>query len=320
MRMKKVVVICVCLFLCFLAATSLAKKPEECWRLDAPAADGLPKNFRIYLQEGPCAEQDRAAGRPAYIGGWSASGQPAEGEIAPIYSYLLSVTKDIQHVVPMKIYIVDLREEAHAFVNGNAVSKYRRGNQANKGRAKEKILYDEEATFYNLLGTDIEAIPLGKNDTKKFSPFVGRVISVSTEREAAEKAGFIYVRFMATDEEWPRPEIVDEFLDFLRENCANGQGELMHFHCQAGHGRTTSFTMMYDILRLGSKETLEEMAAMHYEMGGTDLLATREGDGIKAQRVNDRAEKIRLFYEFAKEENPLYSDRKWSDWLREKGL
>lgn len=62
------------------------------------------------------------------------------------------------------------------------------------------------------------------------------------------------------------------------------------------------------------------MAAMHYEMGGTNLLATREGDSIKAQRVNDRAEKIRLFYEFAKEADPLNTDIKWSDWLEEKGM
>ena len=159
-------------------------------------------------------------------------------------------------------------------------------------------------------------MPLGRADSAAFEPYTAKVERVSTEGEAATKAGFQYVRFTVTDMNWPQAETVDRFLDFLR-GLPKGQANWFHFHCHAGHGRTTSFMVMYEILR--GTEGLEDIVANQVERGGTNLLALSDDDDYEAELINDRARKVQLFYEFVKETQPLLNNVSWSDWLKAGG-
>lgn len=89
-------------------------------------------------------------------------------------------------------------------------------------------------------------VPLGKTDPKLFGPLTLTITKTQTEEQVVKEAGLRYVRFATTDSSWPEPQTVDRFVEFVRNLPEN---TWLHFHCHAGHGRTTSFVAMYDRMR-----------------------------------------------------------------------
>ena len=276
------------------------------WRQDTVFHSGMPRNFRLCTDAFPETEEELPSREGLDTLMVSASAQPSGGELVPLFNKLQEMSAGAA------VYIVDLRGESHGFVNNRAVSWFIEHNRANIGKSQAQILAEEKATLSVLPETTITALPYGKTDTKLFAAYTGRVISVSTEQEAAEKAGFSYRRFTVMDDEWPQADRVDAFLDFVRS--LKGQRAWLHFHCHAGHGRTTTFLMIYDILR-NPKVALEDIALRHRLQGGSDILTGSEKATVKAGLINNRAAKMRLFYEFAGETDPLVSGASWSEWL-----
>ena len=134
---------------------------------------------------------------------------------------------------------------------------------------------------------------------------------METERTAAEKIGFKYERFAAADMQFPAPEIVDDFIVFVANLPENSW---LHFHCHAGHGRTTTFLVMYDILK-NPDVTLEEICKRQYLLGGSNLLLEPEGNDWYSKMARDRAKKIRLFYEFIQGTRAEQIGLPWSEWI-----
>ena len=100
---------------------------------------------------------------------------------------------------------------------------------------------------------------------------------------------------------------------FLRFYQALPQGVWLHFHCHAGHGRTTTYLVFYDILK-HPEDTLDTIAERQRAIGGADLLAVSD-DAEK----NDRAEKLHLFYEYVKEQRESGFSVPWSLWIEARG-
>ena len=70
---------------------------------------------------------------------------------------------------------------------------------------------------------------------------------VSNESTLVTDVGMQYKRFAVKDNGAPTPTIVDEFVEFIK----NKPDDLhLHFHCDAGEGRTTSFMVMYQALKM----------------------------------------------------------------------
>ena len=136
---------------------------------------------------------------------------------------------------------------------------------------------------------------------------------METERTAAEKVGFTYERFAAADMQFPAPEIVDDFIIFVAKLPDNAW---LHFHCHAGHGRTTTFLVMYDIMK-NPDLTLEEICRRQYLLGGSNLLLEPEGDDWNSKMARDRAEKMRLFYGWFQGTRSEEIGLQWSEWLKE---
>ena len=262
---------------------------EGIWRLDGDLKPELPRNFRIF--------DDLKI---------SASGQPST-------SGLLLLYQELQKHTDGNIYIVDLREESHGFFNGYPVSYYINKNLGNFFKPRNQIESIEVELLTDMLGRQVDLLPLGNEDKKLFKPLNLVVNNVDTERQKADEIGFIYVRFPVTDMYFPAPEIVDEFINFVANLNKN---DWVHFHCQAGHGRTSTFTVMYEILKHPEK-SLEDICNEQQAKGGSDLLSYNDGDKYDyyVQAHNSRAAELRKFYDYAYKFNHGGIDISWSEYI-----
>ncbi|MBQ7631065.1 MAG: hypothetical protein IJS81_12785 [Selenomonadaceae bacterium] len=261
------------------------------WRLDG-VPDKFPRSFRFMTDDW---KVDIYYNPPSREGlenfHASASGQPTLSELKNIFD-------EIKKVAPndKKIYIVDLRQESHGFADEYPVSWYVKKNRANVDKTFSEIELDEKSRLENLRGKFTKFVPLGNYDTKHFQEITFAPKNTLTEKQAAESAGFNYARFYALDMTFPAPEVVDEYLKFLSQIDSE---TWLHFHCHAGHGRTTIFLVMYDILQHPDL-ALEDILRRQFLLGGSNLF-----DG------GDKEKYIRKFYEYAHENSNLT----WSRWL-----
>ena len=283
-----------------------AKKIPDTWRLDGSASDGLT-NFRLMTDDW---HVDARGKEPTRAGldelNASAGGQPSSAALTTLREKILEQMPDA------KIIVVDLRQESHGFANSLPVSWYVKYNAANAGKDTAEVEADECERLKNLRGVETTFEPLGNADTKIFKPVTIIPRVVQTEREACEQLGIEYKRFAAADMQFPAPEVVDEFIQFVATLPEN---VWLHFHCQAGHGRTTTFLVMYDIMK-NPDVSLAEICKRQYLLGGSNLLLEPDGDDRYSQMSRDRAKKIRLFYEFVQGTRSEQIGLQWSEWLK----
>ena len=276
----------------FVAAIFLTAKvsAEGIWRLDGDLKYELPRNFRVM-------ENLKI----------SASGQPST-------SGLLLLYQELQKHTDGNIYIIDLREESHGFANGFPVSFYTEKNLANFFTPYYQIEEIEVEQLTDMLDRKINFVPLGNEDKKLLKPVNVLVKNVDTERQKADELGFIYVRLPATDMLFPQAPVVDQFIKFV----ANlKETDWLHFHCQAGHGRTTTFTVMYEILK-NPEKPLKEICREQQANGGSDLLTRRIDNGDHNYYVeahNSRADALEKFYDYVYKIRHNYIDISWREYI-----
>lgn len=266
------------------------------WRLDG-MPDKFPRSFRLMTDDWQVDIYYNPPTREGldtfYV---SASGQPTLSEMKNIFDELKKIAPNDK-----KIYIVDLRQESHGFADEYPISWYVKKNRANVDKNFSEIELDEKQRLENLRGQFTKFVPLGKYDTKHFQEISFAPKNTCTEKQAAESVGLKYARFYALDMTFPTPDVVDEYLKFLSQLDSDAW---LHFHCHAGHGRTTTFLVMYDILKHPNL-SFEDIVRRQYLLGGSNLF-----DG------SEREKYIRLFYEYAH----ANSNQSWSDWIKYKNV
>ena len=134
-----------------------------------------------------------------------------------------------------------------------------------------------------------------------------------TEKELVEAAGLRYKRITATDHIWPSPAAVDEFVQFYK---SLPEDIWLHFHCQAGEGRTTEFLAMYDILK-NPAVPLQDILYRQCLLGGS-YVAHVEPEGSTYWKVPyyvEKAKHIALFYRYVQENEGAGFAVSWSAWL-----
>ncbi len=224
----------------------------------------------------------------------------------------VSLLKDVlRRETNSPIYIVDLRQESHGFANGIPVSWYEEHNHANFGKSAVEIQQDEIEKLRSILGKMTEFVPLGKHDEEYLNKTTLIVNSVQNEKYVVESEGFKYIRFSAADMIFPEPSTVDEFINFYLNLPKN---YWLHFHCHAGHGRTTTFLVFYDILK-NPNLSLEEIVQHQFELGGSNLLEAADGDDWYSQVNRERANYLKKFYQYVKEQRDKNFQITWSDWI-----
>ncbi len=160
-----------------------------------------------------------------------------------------------------RIYLVDLREETHGFLDGIAVSWYADNDFANVGQKWSWIEADERLRLQMLQGespllftldmhapdnrcqqrvapTSYTELKVGEAATEeKVAAWLAKMLSVPV----------IYRRIPVTDHCAPSTRAIAALRKLWIE--ATQQDESwVHFHCHGGDGRTTAFLALWDML------------------------------------------------------------------------
>ena len=204
------------------------------------------------------------------------------------------------------VWIVDCRLESHGFINGIAVSWCSDDNAANRGKTAQQVSAEEEA-LSGLIGTTVTVYT-----TENDRPVDGIPLSVEkweTEQTLVEGEGFHYLRLACPDHCWPPADVIDAFIAF-----AGGLGEdaWLHFHCQAGSGRTGAFMTIYDMMQRPDAP-VEEILAHQAETGSGNLLDRAKPEKSSAQK--ERCVLARAAYLYIQENRDTGYAVKWSQWL-----
>lgn len=236
----------------------------------------------------------------------SGSSQPSAEQLAQIANTLRTKTDG-------PIYVVDLRQETHLFVNGIPVSHYGKRNWGNVGKSYQTIINEERDYANKLVNT---ALPIASLDANKnaINEQTLTVTSAKTEETIAKELGLRYVRFTATDHTWPDEASIDRFIAFYKTLPKNAW---LHFHCEAGKGRTTAFMAMYDIMK-NPDIPLADILARQQLIGGNNVAATSDKDTWKAPYYEEKAVMINKFYRYVQQNYQTGFELSWSEWLNPK--
>jgi len=284
-----------------------ADSPTLIWDVDVKLAKSLPRNFRTTDDQ---LKANSGQKIPANIGLADLRASGGGEFTADAFKLLLERTRG-----PATVF--DLRQETHIFVNGLPVSWFATDDWANVGRTNNEIQADETARVQSLkLGSKIAVHPgtaIKKPGVTPSAPENVTVERASTERDIVTANNASYVRLTVTDHARPLDEEVDRFILAVRTLPENGWA---HFHCEAGRGRTTTFMVLYDMLRNAKQVSLDDIARRQQLLGyDFDVLRPNNPEDWRAPYTQDRIAFVRAFYEYARA-NPGGRPKLWSDWLK----
>jgi len=191
------------------------------------------------------------------------------------------------------VVVVDLRAEAHGFLNGHAVSWYALHNHGAAPEASSRV---ERELLSHLAGQVGQTVLLGtKASALNGEPPPHQVVveSVSDERQLVEARGLRYLRLPVADHSGPEPWIKDAFVA-----AATHWGALdhVHFHCRGGKGRTATFRAMWARLRGDRTETFDDWLAHQAAATGYDLRSLPAPDLWKRPLIEARLDFLKRFH------------------------
>lgn len=242
----------------------------------------------------------------------SGSNQFSQGQLEAIVEYLIRH----YHVKRENIAVVDLREEPHGLINGDAVTFYYGPLYTLKNKSPDEVLVSDRQRINQVRGMPyiiLNKMPVsdtGMPRNKK--PMIMPVKSAMTEQELATMVGVQYIRIPVTDHFRPDHNDVDQFLDFVEKLPP---GAWLHFKCRGGRGRTTTFMLMYDMLKNPSLPK-EEFAKRQVLIHGTDLSMIPISGKKKWKWFlsRERFHFVERFYEYLHAADG-YGYQKWSQWV-----
>lgn len=298
-----------CLLVMLVAAAQAAEKQENAvLRLDAKPGAVFPRSLRFMTDEFTKSLQPVPSRQGLESLRCSASAEFSGSGLAMIRDKIRTAAG-----TDAIIYVVDLRKESHGFVNGDIpVSLYTKKNRGNSNLNAFAVRQAEGEWLQSLVGKEMTFVPLGKTDTKLFTACSVKVEQVETEEALAARLGMRYKRIPITDQAAPSDADVDAFLAFYKSLPKNAW---LHFHCHAGHGRTTTFAVFYDMLS-NPDVPLEDIVARQYALGGTNLFLPGKKDNWKGREIRKRAQQIRKFYAYVQANRSTEHAQDFSQWVK----
>lgn len=285
------------------------------WRIDAANEDKLPRNFRTMnssfrtdVNAGKTGKDFNSNPSRQGLSSLNASGSAEFSE------------KEFEKMIPVlkaeakgPIYIVDLRQESHGLFNGTAVSWYGRNDWGNIGKTHDMALADESKRLKEAKGHTVVMSELDKHKLPS-EPTEVKVKSVMSEEDLVKRHGLHYFRITATDHIWPSPDNIDAFVTFVRTLPKDAW---LHFHCQAGQGRTTAYMAMYDMMK-NPDVSLGDILSRQYLLGGNYVAYMGNGkqSDWKNHYYQEKARMIAKFYQYVQKNHASSFDVPWSEWLQ----
>ncbi|WP_440250504.1 phosphatase domain-containing putative toxin [Clostridium sp.] len=197
------------------------------------------------------------------------------------------------------ICIVDLRQESHGMINDLAISFLNPYKDLNNGFTTEQTIKAENSLLNKIkIGNTIQLY-------KHTGIFIKDITVdfISNESQLVTEADMQYKRFAVKDNSAPTPDIVDEFVEFIKNKPDDIH---LHFHCAAGKGRTTSFMVMYQAMKNNSNLTLEQLLSYQYNIGGVNL----HDNNIQYNFLED-------FYNYVQKNKDSNYSISYSQWIKE---
>lgn len=197
----------------------------------------------------------------------------------------------------LNICIIDLRQESHGMVNDYAISFFNRYKDLNNGFTTEETIKTENSLLNKIkIGEPLKIYRktgvLYKEVTVDF---------VSNESSLVTDAGMQYKRYAVKDNGAPTPIIVDEFVEFIKTKPSDLH---LHFHCDAGEGRTTSFMIMYQTMMNPTGLSLDQILTYQYNIGGVNVHDDR-----------DQFEFLEDFYNYVSQNKKDNYNTPYSEWI-----
>lgn len=197
------------------------------------------------------------------------------------------------------ICIIDLRQESHGLVNNYAISFFDPTKDLNNGFTTEQTIKTEDSLLSKIkLNDDLNIYRRTGRPFKEIT-----VDFVSNESSVANKTGMEYKRYAVRDNGAPTPEIIDQFVEFVKTKPSDLH---LHFHCDAGEGRTTTFMSMYQILMNTTNLSLDQIVSYQYNVGGVNLHDNKH-----------QFEFLEDFYDYVSKNKSDNYTTSYSEWIKQ---
>jgi len=157
-------------------------------------------------------------------------------------------------------------------------------------------------TERKLLNSITLATPIQFFNDPKLTVIPEKVLS---ENQLIKANSMDYVRIPVTDGKLPTYEMVDFFVQYVN---SIPKDSWLHFHCKEGIGRTTTFMIMYDIMKNYNDATLDEIINRQL------ALSRIKEKSILSFPSKERLDFFTKFYQYVKEQNNDFKTS-WSQWL-----
>lgn len=240
----------------------------------------------------------------------SGSEQPSEKAWKDIAQFINRHKKSKNQLV----WVLDLRQESHGYLNGRAITLVSDYDWINRGKNNNQSLTDQENWLQSLrIQKKVSGILSSQQfAAKEYSH--GKTIPVEViknEEEMVSRLGFKYHRLFITDHMAPTDSEVDLFIEFMKHVPKD---TWFHIHCRGGKGRTTSFFVMYDMLKNADKVRFEEIIARHASIFPYyNLFEVNRSDPSLTPYYEQRLLFLTHFYLFAQQFLKGYKGT-WSQW------
>ncbi|MCR1951803.1 phosphatase [Clostridium sp. DSM 100503] len=199
-----------------------------------------------------------------------------------------------------KITVVDLRQESHGFIDDSPISYYSFFQLINSNlNAQETLKAEKEDLLKIAIGYNI---PIFKTTGEYLESL--KANTVSNEESTCKNFGLGYKRISVRDNSIPKPESVDDFINFV--NTTSDDVHIL-FHCDAGDGRTTMFMSMFQMMKNPTNASLSTILNDQIAIGGIVLT-----ENIP------RATFLEYFYNYTLENKEYGFKTNYSTWLKNK--
>ncbi|MBU3132836.1 phosphatase [Clostridium gasigenes] len=196
------------------------------------------------------------------------------------------------------LYIVDLRQESHGYINTLPISFYNKENLLNKGFTTTQTLEGEKK--------DLDSIKLGSdvNVYNKKGELLQtlKVNKVFSEETLVKENNINYKRFAVRDGGTPTIDVTNEFVEFIKNSPSTAH---LHFHCLEGEGRTTTFMSLYQMMNNKDKLSLDTILKQQLDAGGIVLTDNKE-----------RSTFLQSFYKYTLENMGSNFNTPYSTWIK----
>jgi protein-tyrosine phosphatase len=216
------------------------------------------------------------------------------------------------------IWVIDLRRESHAYVNGIPISWYKPHNDSNQNLDTKTLMQIEQKMVSELKQHNPLTIQHITSKTAGIihssEPFDVKIERLETEQQLTKRLGLEYRRLQVLDRNKPDDNMVDEFIEIVKTLPPNAT---LYFHCRGGKGRSTTFMILYDMLKNAKTVPLAEIVLRQERLGGVNVFntQTKPGGEWMAQMRLDRKAFIEEFYLYASD-GKGYPNKSWSEWLQ----